>query len=362
MTKTVKTLLFIFLFVLFVHTIFGQTKQKQASEKGKIAINLEDEGKFDEAIKLLNEAQNLDPESLVYPYELAYSYYSQKNYSKAISYLEPLTKHKDVIDRVFQLLGNSYDDAGDSGKALQAYDEGLKIFPSSGKLYLEKGNVYWVKKEYEKALPFYEQGIKADPSFPSNYYRVAKLFCNSSEKMWGMIYGELFMNLERNSERTKEISKLLFDTYKSQIKFTNETTATISFSKNIVVLANDVNKTGKIKLPFSLIYEPSMAFAIISEKQIDLNSLDRIRGRFIDFYYKKNFDKTYPNVLFEYQKTIKDAGQMEAYDSWILMMGDEQSFNSWHASNLDKWDNFVKWFTENPLKLDHEHIFYREQY
>jgi tetratricopeptide (TPR) repeat protein len=355
-------LLSLIIFVASIQGLFGQTKQEQAKEKGKTAVGLEDEGKYDDAIKLLNEAKDLDPESLVYPYELAYSYYAQKDYKKAISYLEPLTKHKDVIDRVFQLLGNSYDDAGDSEKALQIYNDGLKIFPSSGKLYLEEGNVYWGKKEYGKALPFYEKGIKVDPAFPSNYFRASKIYCNSSEEMWGMIYGELFMNLERNSARTKEISKLLYDTYKSQIKFAGDTLTTISFSKNNIINPKDVDKPGGIKIPYSIIYEPSLAFAVISEKNIDLNSLDRIRGRFIDFYYNKNFDKKYPNVLFEYQKRVKEAGHMEAYNHWILMMGDENSFNTWQTSNSDKWTAFVKWFSDNPLKLDNEHNFYREQY
>jgi tetratricopeptide (TPR) repeat protein len=360
--RKVFKVLFLVICISGVQNLFGQTKQEQAEEKGKVAVSLEDEGKFDDAIKLLNEAKELDPESLVYPYELAYSYYSQKDYKKAISYLEPLTKHKDVIDRVFQLLGNSYDDDGNSEKALQVYDDGLKIFPSSGKLYLEKGNVYWVKKDYGKALPFYEQGIKVDPAFPSNYFRAAKLYCNSTEEIWGMIYGELFMNLERNTARTKEISELLYNTYKSQIKFTSDTSSTVSFSKNNIIDANELTLKGKLKLPFSVIYEPSMAFAIASEKSIDINSLDRIRGRFIDFYDERGFDKTYPNVLFEYQKRIKDLGHMEAYNHWILMMGDEPSFKIWQSANSDKWNSFIKWFADNPLKLDSEHNFFREQY
>jgi hypothetical protein len=211
-------------------------------------------------------------------------------------------------------------------------------------------------------LPFYEQGIRVDPAYPSNYFRATKLYCNSTDEIWGMIYGEIFMNLERNSARTQEISKLLYDTYKSQIKFTSDTSTSISFSKNNIINANELTKSAKIKIPFGMIYEPTMAFAVISEKVIDLNSLDRIRGRFIDFYFERSFHKTYPNVLFEYQKKVKDAGHLEAYNHWLLMMGDEPSFKLWQNANSDKWDSFVKWFTDNPLELDSGHSFYRDQY
>jgi len=67
-------------------------------------------------------------------------------------------------------------------------------------------------------------------------------------------------------------------------------------------------------------------------------------------------------VLFEYQKRIKDSGNFEAYNHWLLMMGDQDAFKIWQAANQDKWTNFVKWFISNPLKLDNGHRFYSEQY
>jgi tetratricopeptide (TPR) repeat protein len=348
------------LFVVWLLMLIGpcyyavaQSDQDKASALGKQAVELEDNNKFDEALKLLEQAQKLDPSSLIFPYEMAYSYYSKQDYQKAVEYLEKLTIHKAVIDRVFQLLGNSYDALGQSDKALEAYDRGLKIFPSSGKLFLEKGNVFWGKKDYNKALPFYEQGIKAEPSFPSNYFRASKIYCNSSESLYGMVYGEIFINLERNTKRTTEISKLLFDTYKNNIKF-NGTSTTVSFSKNNVI---KVDTGKKITLPFGMIYEPSLAFATIGETDITLSTLDRIRTKFLEFYYKKEFDKSNPNVLFEYQNTVKDAGHLEAYNYWLLRMGDEESFKSWRAANQEKWKSFADWYNNHELQLSPDHNF-----
>jgi hypothetical protein len=76
----------------------------------------------------------------------------------------------------------------------------------------------------------------------------------------------------------------------------------------------------------------------------------------------KGFDKTYPNVLFTYQKQIKDAGHMEAYNHWVLMKGDENGFGKWLSANKGKWDSFVKWFGDNKLKLNTSNKFYKEQY
>lgn len=362
MTKTIKTI-GLLLFITVGQIAFGQTNKEKALAKGQEAINLMDNGKLDESIKLLEEAQELDPEMFDYPYEMAYANYAKEDYKSAIKILEKNTDHKDVTERLFQLLGNSYDALGKSDKAFEAYDAGLKKFPNSGMIYLEKGNVHWNKKEYDKALPFYEKGIEVDPRFPSNYYRAARIYCGSTEEVWGMIYGEIFMNIERNSKRTSEISKLLFDTYKSEIKFSSDTSFSVSFSKNATININELKEPGKMKLPFGVgVYEPTLMFSMLSAKSIDINSLDIIRNTFIDNYFKNGHEKAYPNVLFSYQKQVKEAGHIEAYNHWILMKGDEDGFDKWHSTNKEKWDSFVTWFGDNGIKINDTNKFYSGQY
>ena len=337
---------------------FSQTNKETALKKAKEAIKLMDEGKFDESITLLEEAEKLDSEKFNYPYEKAYAYYLKQDYNKTIKILETVMDHKKVEPELFQLLGNSYDFLDKPEKAFEIYDTGLKKFPNAGKLHLEKGNVYWNKKEYEKALPFYEKGIEVDPKFSSNYFRAAKIYCNSSEEIWGMIYGEIFINLERNSERTAEISKLLFDTYKSEIKFKSETNIEVSFSQNTII--NVGGNTKEVKLPFSLVYEPTLLLSIINEKSIDINSLNKIRTNFLLNYKKLGHNKTHQNVLFDYQNQLLESGNLEAYNYWLLSQGDYENFDKWRSTNKEKWDKFVDWFTENPIKIDNTNKFLRD--
>lgn len=341
---------------------FCQSNKEKALSIAQEAIQLMDNGKIAESIELLEEAQKLDPNKFDYPYELAYAHYLKEDFKGAIKILESIKKHKDVSERLFQLLGNSYDIIKKTDKAFDTYDEGLKTFPNSGMIYLEKGNVYWSKKEYGKALPFYEKGIELDPKFPSNYYRATLIYCSSTEEIWGMIYGEIFMNLERNSKRTAEISKLLYDTYKSEIKFKTDTSMTVSFCQQMNIDVNSISDPKNIKLPFCMIYEPTLLMSIVFENSVDINSLDKIRSTFIDNYFNNKRDKTHPNILFSYQKKVKDAGHIEAYNHWILMKGDEEGFNKLKYENKVKWDSFVNWFRENGLKVDSYNKFYSGQY
>jgi tetratricopeptide (TPR) repeat protein len=350
------------LLTVFSFTAFAQTDKEAALQKGKQAVALEDEGKFDEALALLTDAQKLDPSNLTYPYEMTYCYYSRKEYQKTIDALEKIKDKPEAFDRIFQLLGNSYDMLGQTDKAMGTYESGLKRFPKAGCLYLERGVIPLAAKDYNQAITYFEKGIEAEPSFPSNYYWAAKLYLGSEEKLWGIIYGELFMNLERNSKRTEEISKLLYDGYKSGIKYTEIGKTAISFSKTSTIPASSVTAGGQLKLPFSMIYEPTMGIAAATEKTIDLNSLDKIRQNFLKSYFQREFDKKYPNALFAYQDLVNKSGNMEAYNHWILMQGDLDAFNAWENSNKTKWDNFLKWFSENQITLDDNNHFIRWQY
>lgn len=362
MTTQIKTI-GLMLLTITVQIAYGQTNQEKALAKGKEAVQLMDNGQLDESIKLLEEAQKLDSYDINYPYELGYAYYVKKDYKKTEKILADLLTHKDINDRVYQLLGNTYDNLGNGKKAIATYEAGLKQFPKSGNLYLEMGVMHTNKKEYAMALGYLEKGIEVAPAFPSNYYWACKMYCASTEEVWGMIYGELFMNLERNSKRTAEISKLLYDTYKSEIKFINDNSFSLSFSKNALVNANNIPVSGNIKLPFGMgVYEPTLMLSMLGVKSIDIHTLDKIRSSFIDNYFKNGRDKDYPNALFSYQKQIKDAGHIEAYSHWVLMQGDQVGFNKWQSDNKEKWDNFIKWYTANGIKINESNKFFRKQY
>lgn len=359
MITKIRFIIFIFL-VSLSQFAFTQNKKEVALTKAIEAINMMDNGKIDESIVLLKECLELDPKNFTYSYEMAYAYYIKEDYKESIRILESIMNHKDVTDQLFQLLGNAYDVINESNKALEVYDKGLKKFPKSGRLYLEKGNVFWGKQKYEEALPFYEKGIEIDPSFPSNYYRATLIYCGSSESVWGIIYGEIFMNLERNSKRTREISKLLYSTYKKNITISEEKTK-IEFCDVIIRAENVINKN-EIKLPFCAIFGKVFILSTINIKSVNQNTLDKIRTTFIENYFQMEYHKTYPNELYNYQKKIIDAGHFEAYNHWILMKGDEDEFDLWYSENKDKYEKFINWFTDHKLELNDEKKFYKNQY
>lgn len=350
-----QLLIVVCLFALSITVANAQTPQEQAKSLLKTAIKLEDEEeKYDEALILIKEAQKLDPENYTYPFELAYTYAKKKEYQKAVDCLEPLLKHKDATDQTYQALGDDYDYLGQREKALQTYNRGLQLYPNSGRIYAELGNTYFADDKV-KALGYYEKGIKVAPQFATNYYKAAKYFINNTtEIMWGMIYGEIFMNLERNTARTSEMSKLLYDTYKSHITYGADGLPATQFAK---ILSKETMKDGQA--PLQMTYETTLLMASIGRGEININTLNAIRTKFLERYQDIDKKEQYKNLLFDYQTRIKNEGFLEAYNYWILMKGDEKAYDTWQAANKEKWDAFVKWFVPNGLTPTAENKFTR---
>ena len=345
------------LLLIAVQFTFAQTNKEKAALEAKQALFFEDQGKSAQAIPLLEEAQRLDSGIITYSYELAVIYYNNKDYTKAKNILEPLVDRKDDFGLVYQLLGNVYDDLGNADLAIATYEKGLKQFPNTAEIYLELGITQLKKKEYNKALEYFEKGIEVNPMYPSNYYRAAKVFCSSSEAVWGMIYGEIFLNLERNTERTSEISKLLYNTYRKDIRLSQDSGFSVKFSTTVSLFPD------KNKLPFAKgFYEPTIMLSLLNEKAIDINSLSRMRKKFVDLYIQTGNYQKYPNALFDYQYKVLKAGHIESYNRWVLAEGDKGAIDEWMKTNKVNWDKFIKWFEKNQIQLDDKYKFYRGQY
>lgn len=352
-----KLLLFCFL-QFFGLTFFAQTNQEKAFSIAEEAVQKMDAGEIEESILMLEESQKLDPESMIYPYEIAYAHILKQDFKTAAKIYQRLKKHKDVDSQVYQMLGNCYSYLRKPKKAIKTYEEGMKKFPKAGNLYLEKGNVFLHQKKYQKAIENYETGIKVDPYFPSNYYRLAMLFLNSNDKLAGLMYGEIFMNLERRTMRTREMSELLFKTYQSSIKFDAERTK-VDFCKLRIDISMFENLED-FKIPFCALVEKHYLLASVEENKLDLQSLSRIRAKFLKSFLEENASE-YPNVLFEFQKFMLDKNFFDAYNHYIFQIGNEAEFDRWQENNYQIFEYFIDWYANetSKMKITDENIFLR---
>jgi tetratricopeptide (TPR) repeat protein len=343
--------------------VFGQSqadidKARKLTQEG---IHLVDEGKYDEGIKKYKEAEKLDPKNVDHPYEICFALVAQQKYKPAIKKMNATMAKGLENEQCYQLLGNAYDYAKKEKLAIETYEKGIAKYPDYGALYLERSIVELKNNRTNTALSYLETGISKDPMYSSNYYWATKIYLNSKNEFMGMMYGEIFLNLERNrKDRIKEISTLLFKTYKSEIKFSDDNIS-VSFASNTIEISNldDLGGTlsGLKNSMYGLtVYEPTMALAVIGETEISLESLVSIRKRFIETWASN--EKRTPNALFEFNKKLIDNGHYEAYTYWLLSYGDISKYKVWFDDNSGKFDRFASFVGENAFELTVENAIY----
>ncbi len=354
-TMSLKKTLALFLFVIFVQTSFGQSNEEIAKTKGIEAKKFEAKGDVNEARKLLTEACILDPQNIDYPFRIAYGFIYKEQYDSAIQLLTQLLKHENVNDEIYQELGNVYHYKGKAKKAIATYKKGLSIFPNSGKLYCEIGNVYRIEKKPYNAIEFHEKGIAVEPTFAPNYHRLTNVYCiGTTVSIWGLLYGELYMNLEPENYRNEEVSELLFRTIKYNVIFSKDTVEKIKFY--------DYQNSNDKNYAFGIYFENLFKKSITKETKIDIAALNTIRTKFIEGYFSEDNAKRFPNALLEYQNKIIIAGHFEAYNYWLFREGNKIEFEKWQKENKNKWDSFMDWFKLNRIQINNQNKFYKDQY
>ena len=345
---------FIFCFSLNIISQTEGNKEKalQLVEKG---IKLVDKDKIDDGLKLMYQAWDLDSTELGILYEIGFAYSKKGEYRKVIDLLEPY-KFDPRFDKLFfQMLGNNYDYAGNTHKAMITYMQGLTLFPDAGNLYQEMGVIELNQKNYDSAVVLFEKGIEVDPKYPTNYFNLANLYCFSDQKVWGLIYGEIFMNLERATKKTAVMSKILYYTYEKGIKFKDDEHINVSFFKTLNI--NEL-ESSMFCTNFEMCYALS---AVQSDREINIKNLHKIREAFIKQWFKMGFDKKYPNVLFDWNKTLLDKGFLKDYDYW-LFRAEEDEFNDYIEDHPKKMVNFLYWFRDNKINISKDAYFTRKQY
>ncbi len=357
------TVLLIFIFC-FPLTLWAQENdpKKQAYELAKEGLSLVNKGRLDEALRVFEEGYRLDPGNSGFQYEMAVVWYLKKDYQRCISILEKVISDSAANDQYYQLLGNAYDMEGQTSKARKTYAAGIKRFPDSGILFLESGVLEYTHKNTPDAVRFWEAGVVASPGFASNYFWLAKHYASTSEKIWSVLYGEMFIHLERNTERTQEMSELIYGVYTRAIRWNHGDSLTVEFSKISLVPATQGQQQ-----TFEQIFSDCMfkaADSVIREGSDSLayDEMCRIRGLFLFFWQRSGFASFYPVVMFDWFGSLPEASYVESFHRWLFLKGNEDAFQSWYYSAPDAYNAFASWYRKHPLKISRDNFFSRSKF
>jgi tetratricopeptide (TPR) repeat protein len=305
--------LFLIFFLVCSQTILFAQDAKQLHDNARDFMH---KGDYANAILILNRALGKDPGNLEIVKDLGLNYYYSKDYNKCIEVLKRLFDRNDVDDQCFQIAGDAYWALEDAKGAEETYRKGIRKLPNSGPLYNEVGKVLWSKGDFT-AIKEWEKGIENDPGYAGNYYNASKYYYLSLDKVWSLLYGEIFLNIDPKSVYAPEVKNILFEGYKKLFTDAN------------------IEKNNKDKSPFTIAYLKAMnKQSSLVAAGINTETLITIRTRFIlewDEYAATKF----PYKLFQLHKQYIEAGLFNAYNQWVFAT--EQNMPA-----------YQKWITDNP--------------
>ena len=351
---------FILLFFFFLNNTFLLfSKSKPLSEEDvealKYGVWLVDHGKTDSSIIVLENLAYKYPKNYIINYEYCYSIYTKGDYASVIKNLKRIEKSPEKDERFYQLKGNAYDYMGLKKKSIMTYQEGINKFPNSGFLYMEKGTVFMSQENYERALQCFEEGINVAPMYATNYYKAAHIYLNSSEPIWGFLYGEMLKLLEPNSSRGESICKDIISTLNNCIKYENDTSLKVSLTqKHTIYLSKNPTEEQLLNLiPFKMYYELSTTKSITQRSpsyyknnRLSFNDICQLRKEICESLYDI---PTYTNGLFKFQKEIIDAGYWELYNLFLFGSSFPTEYNEYmnDENNQNKITLFNTRFNSN---------------
>lgn len=320
-TRMKKVSLLITALVLaFCNLAFSQT----AKELHETARTFMQQGDYANAVLVLNRAVQLDPKDIDIAKDLAFNYYLQKDFNRGLEVIKPLLDREDADDQCYQIAGNIYKQLGMLKDCDKLFRKGIKKFPESGAMYNELGELMWSQQDYG-AIKQWEKGIETDPGFPKNYYNACKYYYLTADKVWSILYGEIFINMETMSSRTPEIKAILLDSYKKLFADAQLSVAEDEKNRFTEAFVKTMNKQSSV-----------------AANGINAETLTMIRSRFILDWYKDYADKL-PFKLFELQQQLLQNGMFEVYNQWIFgSVQNLAAYQNWTAAHAAEYNEFNK--------------------
>ncbi|WP_206155884.1 tetratricopeptide repeat protein [Chitinophaga fulva] len=332
--------------VFVAGVLFSQVAVAQdANELYRTATNFMRNGDYSNAVLVLNQALQLDPDNFEYRKQLGFTFYLKGDLIKAKSVIEPLLNRKEADVQVFQIAGNIYQGRDESKTAQRMYEKAIRKFPNSGELYNDNGTLLMNFKMYDGALRSWLKGIEQDPGFPGNYYNATKTYYYSNNPLWCVLYGETFMNMESFTTRTAEIRNIVLESYK---KLFNDPSL---FDSMVPEEEGKKSKRSRGDNGFSQAFKQCMGKQLsVITGGVDPDALIMARTRFLLDWYNSH-SGNYPYALFDFQQKMLQQGMFESYNQWLFGPAANQAgYKAWVTLHKQEYDDFLKYQRNHPLK------------
>ena len=198
---TTKSILLFLYISIISYAVLGQ--DSEVDSLVSIGVVFHDQGEYDNAIETYLEALEIDPNSSLANYEIAYSYLENGNYENAEKYCKIVLD----LDNGNQLpayvcYGNALDMQGKTNKAIKLYESAIKKYDHY-LLYYNHALTCFNNGKTEKAYESAINAINNNPSHASSHLILSKIMESEGIRIKAMLPLYFFLLIEPDSERSE---------------------------------------------------------------------------------------------------------------------------------------------------------------
>ncbi len=223
--------------------------------------------------------------------------------------------------------------------------------PASYYLQIQKDATASVSEDNFKAQ---EQEALDKFTQPDEYRGLCLLFSKTTERVWAVVYGEVYLNIAQDEPPRNGIASLVFGLYDSGIKVGNSASLEVSFSKYA-----EARQDGGV--PFETNFEISLGVGIVSTgpnpKPLTIKALSDARLEQLHVWGEKQLPTT---ELIRWQQAVVKAGHFEAYNYWLFQAARKDEFLAWRGQHKKEYSLWVDWVAKNrftPKTPDFHRLF-----
>ncbi len=301
-----------------------------------------DKGNYKDAIVTYKQAMVLAPGKMVLYRQLGKAYYLSGNYAEAEQTLSVVLGSASYMadTACYCLQAAAMAAMRKFRQARSVLKTGLEKFPGSGVLYHELGEVNSRAHDMVPALNAWLDGIEKAPLFTANYLAAARTYLASDNVLWGLLYGELYLNMEPDTAGTQELKNELFAGYKKMFD---------NLVNDEPLKQGNALKQATVKGFEDAVRNTYLTLTPVVSDGVSTENLVMVRTRFLMNWFAA-YDKKYPFSLFTYMDELVRTGHFEIYNEWLFGKAENAAqFKAWDLFHEGDIDRFNKWRVEHPL-------------
>jgi len=205
---------------------------------------------------------------------------------------------------------------------------------------IQKGAATQIQAKQFKQM---EETALKEYSRPESYELLATSFGQTTEKVWALIYGEVFCGLSSDKDKINQMGSSMFAWYDSAFSVEG-TSVSANFTENA--------EAPQKQLPFEPQFEMAFLMGAVplgsDVKPLTIRKLSNIRKNQLSLMAQK---KVTPNELIRWQQAIIAAGHFEAYNYWLFQNARPDEFSQWLGQHQPQFQAWLDWQTKNKFMV-----------